>query len=75
MNTSHSRMEIAEPVEFKVYSINLNASICLGENETCSTEVQVLREEYLTAVPCDWSAGFLDKSNFSDISLSCIYNP
>ena len=63
MTTIFSRMEIIEPVKSQVYSLNLNASICLGENETCSTEVQVLREEYLTAVPCDWSAGFLDESN------------
>ncbi|XP_060573589.1 uncharacterized protein LOC132731425, partial [Ruditapes philippinarum] len=55
-------LEISEPVKSQVYTVNLNASICLGENETCSTEVQVLREKYLTALPCDWSAGFLDES-------------
>ncbi|XP_053400990.1 uncharacterized protein LOC123541000 [Mercenaria mercenaria] len=54
-------MTISETIKSQIYSLNLKASICLGENETCNTEYQVLKNAYLTALPCDWSSGFLDK--------------
>ncbi|XP_053398344.1 uncharacterized protein LOC128556707 [Mercenaria mercenaria] len=53
-------VELSELVKSQIYSLDLNASICFGELQTCNTVFQILQDEYMTALPCSWSSGFLD---------------
>ncbi|XP_060596420.1 uncharacterized protein LOC132750448 [Ruditapes philippinarum] len=53
-------ISIVELVKSQIYTLDLRASICLGQNETCNYTDHILQNEYMTSIPCSWSSEFID---------------
>lgn len=60
---------VDELLSDRLYTIDMNISLCFEANSSCDRHVAVFENTHLPVLPCDWTAGFINPGNLINIKL------